>query len=114
MKKVIALTAAACVVLGQEAAAAVWYDVEASQIRFIRADGRAGYEGYFIQYTQVFPGDTGCNARDFAYIRKNDPLAKDMYSTALSALVAGKPITVATTGCDGVGNVVQAVAIKSE
>jgi hypothetical protein len=95
------------------AASAVWFDVLPSQIQQIRADGRTGLEGYYISFTQSFPGDAGCSARDFAYIRMNDHLAKDMYATALAAWAAGETITIATTGCDSVGNVIQALAIKN-
>ena len=92
--------------------AAVWYDVDSTQIQFIRADSRQGLQGFYIQFTQPFPGDVGCSARDFAYIRVNEPLAKEMYATALAAFSAGEKITIGTTGCDSVGNVVQALAIK--
>lgn len=99
--------------LGEAATAAVWFDVDPSQIQFIRADGRAGAQGYYIQFTQAFPGDVGCSARDFAYMPKDYDLAKEMYSTALAAYLAGKKITIATTGCDAVGNVIQAIAVKN-
>lgn len=94
------------------ASAAVWFDVDSSQIQTIRADARDSLVGYYIQFTQAFPGDVGCSARDFAYIRHTDALAKDMYATALAAFAAGEKITIATTGCDSVGNVIQALAIK--
>lgn len=113
MMKKIGLALLCSLALGEVASAAVWFDVDASQIQFIRADGRAGLQGYFIQFTQSFPGDAGCSARDFAYIRKNDDLAKELYSTALAAYLAGKSITVGTTGCDAVGNVIQTIAVKN-
>jgi len=68
-------------------------------------------EGYVLQCTTLFPGDTGCSSRDFAYIRKNDALSKEMYSTAHSALLAGKTIKIYTSGCDSFGNVIQYVAV---
>lgn len=111
MKKCVLLLLCS-IALAEPALGAVWFDVDASQIQFIRADSRTGFEGYYIQFTQSFPGDVGCSPRDFAYIRQSDALAKDMYATAIAAFVAGEKITIATTGCDTVGNVIQAVAIK--
>lgn len=105
------LSVAALLVTSQSAVAGIFYDVTPAQLVSVAADGRAGVEGYVLQYTTLFPGDTGCSSRDFAYIRKNDPLAKEMFSTALAALLAGKSIKVFTAGCDSVGNTVTYVAV---
>lgn len=112
MKK-SALALLAAVVVARPALAVTWFDVDSSQIEHIRADGRAGMVGYYIQFTQPFPGDVGCVARDFAYIRFGDDLAKDMYATALAAFAAGQKIRIGTTGCDSIGNVIQALSIKA-
>lgn len=84
MLKNIALGLLCSAVLVEPALGEVWFEVDASQVQYIRADGRAGLLGYYIQFTQAFPGDAGCPARDFAYIRWNNDLAKEMYSTALA------------------------------
>lgn len=98
--------------LSSSAYSGVTYDVPASDIEHIRAEGIGGVGRYILQYKTAFSGDTGCANRDFAFIRYDDTAAKEMYSTALSAFVTGKTLIVTTTGCDSFGNIVQSVGIK--
>jgi hypothetical protein len=102
---------AALTITSQSAWAGVFYNVSSAQLVSVAADGRSGIEGYVLQYATLFPGDTGCTSRDFAYIRKIDPLAKEMYAAALAALLAGKTIKVYTSGCDSIGNVINYIAV---
>lgn len=91
--------------------ALTWYDVLPEEVIFIRADGRAGFQGYYISFIKDIPGDEGCTPRDFAYIPNNNALSKEMYATLLTAISSGKKITIATNGCDSIGNIIDAIAL---
>lgn len=108
MKKVIFLF----VFFTSNSYAGQWYDVPVEQIEHFRAEGlevKDSSGGYILQYKTTFPGDVGCSARDFAYIRKDDVLAKEMYAIVMAAIFAKKKLKVYTTGCSGFGNVIQSV-----